>query len=84
MYQLCVAHLATTGFGFTPSHFLLTRFARPSGQPAAVTPLRYVGLRERESNQRESAPGIRVSLRETSLASALFRGSSRWAITGPS
>ena len=41
-------------------------------------------LRERESNQRESAPGIRVSLRETSLASALFRGSSRWAIPGPS
>ena len=41
-------------------------------------------LRERESNQRESAPGIRVSLRETSLATALFRGASRWAIPGPS
>ena len=41
-------------------------------------------LRERESNQRESAPGIRVSLRETSLVPALFRGSSRWAIPGPS
>ena len=41
-------------------------------------------LRERESNQRESAPGIRVSLRETPLATALFRGSSRWAIPGPS
>src|SRR3990167_9340399 len=41
-------------------------------------------LRERESNQRESAPGIRVSLRETSLAPALLRGSSRWAIPGPS
>ncbi|MGK8439186.1 hypothetical protein ACRS3X_17950 [Ectopseudomonas hydrolytica] len=40
--------------------------------------------RERESNQRESAPGIRVSLRETPLAPALFRGSSRWAIPGPS
>jgi len=62
----------------------LTRSARPAGQPAAVTPLRYVGLRKRESNQRESAPGIRVSLRETSLFSALFRGSSRWAIHGPS
>jgi len=33
LYQLCVARLATTGFGFTPSHFLLTRFARPAGQP---------------------------------------------------
>ena len=41
-------------------------------------------LRERESNQRESAPGIRVSLRETSLVPALFRGSSRRAIPGPS
>ena len=41
-------------------------------------------LRERESNQRESAPGIRVSLRETSLVPALFRGSSRWAIPAPS
>ena len=41
-------------------------------------------LRERESNQRESAPGIRVSLRETSLVPALLRGSSRWAIPGPS
>ena len=41
-------------------------------------------LRERESNQRESAPGIRVSLRETSLAPVLLRGSSRWAIPGPS
>ena len=41
-------------------------------------------LRERESNLRESAPGIRVSLRETSLTPALFRGSSRWAILGPS
>ena len=75
--------LATIGFGFTPSYFLLTRFARPSGQPAAVTSLRYVGLRERESNQRESAPGIRVSLRETPLAPALFRGSARRAIHGP-
>jgi len=63
--RLFYVYLAATGFGFTPSYFLLTRFARPSGQPAAVTPLRYVGLRERESNQRESAPGIRVSLRET-------------------
>src|SRR3990167_4864690 len=41
-------------------------------------------LRERESNQRESAPCIRVSLRETSLVPALFRGSLRWAIPGPS
>src|SRR3990167_10101288 len=39
---------------------------------------------QRESNQRESAPGIRVSLRSTSLAPVLFRGSSRWAIPGPS
>ena len=73
-----------TGFGFTPSHFLFTRYARPSGQPAAVTALRSVCSRERESNQRESAPGIRVSLRETSLVPALLRGSSRWAIPGPS
>ncbi len=84
LYQLYLAYLANTGFGFTPSHFLLTRCARPAGQPAAVTPLRYVGLRERESNQRESAPSIRVSLRETPLVPALLRGSSRWAIPGPS
>jgi hypothetical protein len=52
-----------------------------------VSPLRRVtfSLRaQRESNQRESAPGIRVSLRSTPLAPALFRGSSRWAIHGPS
>ena len=55
--------------------------------PLRVSPLRRVtfSLRaQRESNQRESAPGIRVSLRETPLAPALFRGSSRWAIPGPS
>src|SRR3989338_4757284 len=55
--------------------------------PLRVSPLRRVtfSLRaQRESNQRESAPGIRVSLRETPLATALFRGSSRWAIPGPS
>src|SRR3990167_9359956 len=84
MHLLTVARLLTTGFALTASYFLLTRFARPSGQPADVTPLRYVGLRERESNQRESAPGIRVSLRETPLVPALFRGASRWAIPGPS
>ena len=66
------------------SHFLFTRFARPSGQPAAVTTLRSVCSRERESNQRESAPGIRVSLRSTPLAPVLLRGSSRWASPGPS
>ena len=76
--------VSLTGFAPTASHFLFTRFARPSGQPAAVTSLRYVCSRERESNQRESAPGIRVSLRSTSLAPVLFRGSSRWAIPGPS
>jgi hypothetical protein len=36
-----------------------------------------------ESNQRESAPDIRVSLRSTPLAPALFRGSARRAIHGP-
>ncbi len=39
---------------------------------------------QRESNQRESTPGIRVWLRQTPLAPVLFRGSSRWAIPGPS
>lgn len=43
----------------TASH--LTRFAHPSGQPSAVTPLRYVSLAwPRESNQREGHPGIRI------------------------
>src|SRR5690606_37133598 len=42
-----------------PSH--MTRYARPSGQPAAVTPLRFVALVwPRESNQREGHPDIRV------------------------
>ena len=72
------------GFALTASYFLFTRYARPSGQPAAVTALRSVCSRERESNQRESAPGIRVSLRSTPLAPVLFRGSSRWAIPGQS
>ncbi len=52
-----------------------------------VSPLRRVTfslLVQRESNQRESTPGIRVWLRQTSLAPALLRGSSRWAIPGPS
>lgn len=56
-------------------------------QSLFISPLRRVtfSLRaQRESNQRESAPGIRVSLRSTSLAPALLRGSSRWAILGPS
>ncbi len=75
---------ASTGFALTASYFLFTRCARPSGQPTAVTALRSVCLRERESNQRESAPDIRVSLRSTSLAPVLFRGSSRRAIPGPS
>ena len=71
------------GFALTASYFLFTRYARPSGQPAAVTALRSVCSRERESNQRESAPGIRVSLRSTPLAPVLFRGSARRAIHGP-
>jgi hypothetical protein len=75
--------MATTYLALTASYFLLTRCARPSGQPAAVTPLRYVGSRKRESNQRESAPDIPVSLRSTPLAPALLRGSARWAILGP-
>jgi hypothetical protein len=74
----------STGFALTASYFLFTRCARPSGQPAAVTTLRSVCSRKRESNQRESAPGIRVSLRSTPLAPVLFRGSSRWALPGPS
>ncbi len=41
-------------------------------------------LVQRESNQRESTPGIRVWLRQTPLPPALFRGSSRRAIPGPS
>jgi hypothetical protein len=52
-----------------------------------VSPLRRVTfslLVQRESNQRESTPGIRVWLRQTPLAPALFLGSSRWAIPGPS
>jgi hypothetical protein len=36
--------------------------------------------RKRESNQRESAPYIRVSLRSTSLVPMLLRGSARRAI----
>jgi len=28
--RLFYVYLAATGFGFTPSYFLLTRFARPS------------------------------------------------------
>jgi hypothetical protein len=51
---------------------------RPYGESLSLC------LRERESNQRESAPDIRVWLRQTSLAPALLRGSSRWAIPGPS
>lgn len=63
---------------------------RPRFTGAVHNPFRPYGellslcSRERESNQRESAPGIRVSLRSTPLPPALFRGSSRWAIPGPS
>ena len=52
----------------------LIRCAHPSGQPAAVTPLRYVSLLAQERCAKEGHPDIRVSLRETSLAPAPLRG----------
>ena len=52
----------------------LIRCAHPSGQPAAVTALRYVSLLAQERCAKEGHPDIRVSLRETSLAPALLRG----------
>ena len=52
----------------------LIRFAHPSGQPAAVTALRFVSLLAQERCAKEGHPDIRVSLRETSLAPAPFRG----------
>jgi len=48
----------------------LIRYAHPSGQPAAVTPLRCVSLLAQERRAKEGHPDIRVSLRETSLAPA--------------
>ena len=52
----------------------LIRFAHPSGQPAAVTALRFVSLLAQERCAKEGHPDIRVSLRETSLAPAPLRG----------
>ena len=52
----------------------LIRFAHPSGQPAAVTALRYVSLLAQERCAKEGHPDIRVSLRETSFAPVLLRG----------
>ncbi len=52
----------------------LIRFAHPSGQPAAVTALRYVSLLAQERCAKEGHPDIRVSLRETSLVPAPLRG----------
>jgi hypothetical protein len=43
----------------------LIRCAHPSGQPAAVTALRYVSLLAQERCAKEGHPDIRVSLRET-------------------
>ena len=63
----------------------LIRCAHPSGQPAAVTSLRFVALAcPRESNQREGHPAIRPRLRRGSLVPSLLEGSLRRAIPGPS
>ena len=63
-------------FWFRPlraSH--LIRCAHPSGQPAAVTALRFGALPcPRESNQKEGHPDIQVTLRSTPLAPAPLRG----------
>jgi len=53
----------------------LIRCAHPSGQPAAVTSLRFVALAcPRESNQREGHPTIRPRLRRGSLAPSPLQG----------
>ena len=57
---------------------------RPHLLVSALRRVTFSLLVQRESNQRETTPGIRVWLRQTSLAPALFRGSSRWAVPGPS
>ena len=66
----CAEHLGCAPYG----RHTLIRCAHPSGQPAAVTPLRYVSLLAQERCAKEGHPDIRVSLRETSLAPALLRG----------
>ncbi len=65
----------TERFGCAPyGRHTLIRCAHPSGQPAAVTPLRYVSLLAQERCAKEGHPNIRVSLRETTLAPAPLRG----------
>ena len=66
----CAERLGCAPYG----RHTLIRCAHPSGQPAAVTPLRYVSLLAQERCAKEGHPDIRVSLRETSLAPALLRG----------
>jgi len=56
---------------------------RPFLQVSALRRVTFSLRAQRESNQRESAPDIRVSLRSTPLAPVLFRGSARRAIHGP-
>ncbi len=66
----CAERLGCAPYG----RHTLIRCAHPSGQPAAVTALRYVSLLAQERCAKEGHPDIRVSLRETSLAPALLRG----------
>ena len=66
----CTERLGCAPYG----RHTLIRCAHPSGQPAAVTPLRYVSLLAQERCAKEGHPDIRVSLRETSLAPVLLRG----------
>ena len=61
----------------------LIRFAHPSGQPAAVTALRFVSLLAQERCAKEGHTDIRVSLRSTSLAPAPLRGPAYMGLPWP-
>ena len=66
----CTERLGCAPYG----RHTLIRCAHPSGQPVAVTALRYVSLLAQERCAKEGHPDIRVSLRETSLVPVLLRG----------
>ena len=84
MRRLSTAHLATTGFAFTASHFLFAcakeKVTKEKAHPASW--FRCAQLDSLRSPSGSAFGCYSASLRF--LASALFRGSSRWAILGPS
>ena len=75
---------ATTGFGFTPSHFLFAcakeKVTKEKAHPASGFRCAKLIRFAHPAGQ----PSAVTPLRYVSLVPALFRGSSRWAILGPS